>query len=719
MSNKISRRDFLKVSGIGVTAAAVLTGCGPSSRYVVRQAYAEMPEYNQTGKSTYYATTCRECPAGCGIIMRTVEGRAIKAEGNPDHPVNKGKLCSRGLTSVQGLYNPDRIGGPQHRSRGTMNFNPMEWQEAIDVVKQGLSDPAKMAFLMGLEPDHLFDLASEICEATGAAAPLRYSTYGTSEARATLVQASKNVFGSEQLPQFDLSEADVVLSFGANFFETWLSPVAYSRKYRQMRRQKFGKRGYMVSIEARQTLTGANADEWLPVIPGSEGLVALAIGKVAAETKKMNVPGMFATIDIQAVAKASGISEEKLTALGKKFAEAERPLALPGGAALSTSNGLLNAEAILKLNVLADNLGKPGGVFLTTGNSTIATMADMQQLIDKMNAGQVDTLFIHGTNPVFELPLASGFKEALKKVKTVISFSSFEDETAVQSDYVFPDHTGLESFGYQRVLAGSDRPALSSIQPVVQPVHNTKATADVLLAAAAASGGNLAKVIQYTDEVDFLQQKILPYIQAGGFYTAAELPTFWSKWLQYGGWWKKEAGLRAPSNMAKMDEALQISSPKVVEEGSAFHLVTFFTQLGDGRGANRPWLQETPDPMTTVTWNSWIEIHPETAEKMGIENDDIVEVKPIDGGNSIEAIVYKFPAIRPDTIAIPFGQGHEVLGRFAEGRGVNPAQIWTTTTNQAGDLALADTVVTITKTGRRRPLARQESKAGVYGDGEH
>jgi molybdopterin-containing oxidoreductase family iron-sulfur binding subunit len=138
--------------------------------------------------------------------------------------------------------------------------------------------------------------------------------------------------------------------------------------------------------------------------------------------------------------------------------------------------------------------------------------------------------------------------------------------------------------------------------------------------------------------------------------------------------------------------------------------------MGDGNGANRPWLQEPPDPMTTVTWNSWIEIHPKTAELLGIHDDDIVEVKSSTSDFSVEAIVYLYPAIRPDTVAIPFGQGHTALGRFAEGRGCNPAIVWSASVNQAGDLALSDTTVTIKPTGKRRPLARQESKEGVYGE---
>ena len=173
MTEKISRRDFLKISGIGVTAATVITGCGPSSRYVTRQAYANMPEYNQTGVSTYYATTCKECPAGCGLIVRTQEGRAIKVEGNPDHPVNQGKVCSRGLTTVQGVYNPDRITGPQKRTRGSRTVTTMDWQSAINTVVEGLKNPQKTAFLLGLQSDHLFDLVQEISETGGLTQPVR------------------------------------------------------------------------------------------------------------------------------------------------------------------------------------------------------------------------------------------------------------------------------------------------------------------------------------------------------------------------------------------------------------------------------------------------------------------------------------------------------------------------------------------------------------------
>ncbi len=233
MSHKLSRRDFLKIAGASAAASAVLTGCGPASRYIVRRPYTQMPEYNQTGLNTYYASACRECAAGCGIIVRTKEGRAITIEGNPQHPVNHGRLCARGITAQQGLYNPDRIHGPIFQARGsTGQQTKPSWDEAISLVRSALKNPpGQIAFLMGLAPDHLFDLVTELTDSIGAPPPVRYSALSAFDGRTTLQEAANRVFGKPALPWFDLANAEVVFSFGASFLETWLSPVSYSAAY--------------------------------------------------------------------------------------------------------------------------------------------------------------------------------------------------------------------------------------------------------------------------------------------------------------------------------------------------------------------------------------------------------------------------------------------------------------------------------------------------------
>jgi len=651
MSQNISRRNFLKIAGAGAAVSAVLTGCGPASRYIVRKPYTEMPEYNQTGLNTYYASTCRECAAGCGIIVRTKEGRAITIEGNPQHPVNHGRLCSRGITAQQGLYNPDRVTGPVIQARGTSGKQAATtWDEALNVVRDALSKPGnQIAFLLGNTPDHLFDLVTELTDQIGAPAPVRYSALSTFEGRSTLQEAANRVFGKAAVPFFDLANAEVVFSFGASFLETWLSPVSYAAAYGDMRQARATRRGYLVAFEPRQSMTAGNADEWIPIRPGSEGLVAHALSQLVAIYRGQAAAGSADTA-VATAAEAAEIADTKLIELAQLFAGSDHSIAIPGGNAIGQINGVAVAQAILQLNAQTGNVGVPGGVFLTNVEGVPSNFQNVSALVDGMNGGQVQVLFIHGVNPVFELPKTLGFEQALAKVPLVISFASFPDETALLSDYILPDHSPLESFGYQRMLAGADRPVYSSIQPVVAPLYDTRATADVLI-----SAGSLF----YTDEVDFIQQKILPLIQAGGFYSASEIQTFWSRWLQYGGWWMTERTFETEISASDQPVELEFTSPMVVEEGKQFYLVVFPTQLGDGSGANRPWLQEMPDPMTTLTWNTWIEINPETAGKLGINDDDVVKVTTAHG--EIEASVYLYPAIRPDTIAIPFGNGHTAL----------------------------------------------------------
>jgi len=712
MSKKISRRDFLKIAGVGAATGTVLTGCGPASRYVIREPYTQMPEYTFNGQSTYFATTCRECAAGCGLVVRTYQGRAIKTEGNKHNPVNLGKTCARGQATLHGLYNPDRVTDPVEQGRkSSLSNSKMDWDAAVQVVADALDKtaPAGIAFLMGLAPDHLFDLASDITNAIGAPAPIRYGALGMFEARATLSKAAKSMLGQEGMPFFDLANADLTFSFGANFLETWLSPVAYTREFAKMRKQE--KRGYLVHFEPRMSQTAAKADEWIPLRPGTEGLVALAIGRLAAEASLATVPGLFANVDVAAAVEASGVSEETLTHLAGLFVKAEHPLAIPGGAALGQSNGQSTAEAVLALDALASNFGQPGGVYLSPAAPTQdtyhrpANLQEMAAFIKKMNSGEIKTLFIHGVNPVFELPKSMGFETALKNVPLVISFATFPDETAMLSDYIFPDHHGLESWGYQRIVTGSGQSMLSGAQPVVVPFYNTRATADVLLAASASP---------FADEVAFIQDKLLPLVdQTEANFATAEINAFTAYFQQFGGWWSNKDALVGP-RLISLNEAMNIDTPEFEGEGE-FILLPFVSPVLGEAGANKPWLQEVPDPTTTVMWNTWVEMNPETAHELGIENDDVVRISSEVG--EIEVPVYLYPAIHPGVIAIPFGQGHSAYGRYAEGRGVNPLDLVGPKFNEAGDLAFAGMKVKVEKTGKKRELSRLESKIGVYGEG--
>ncbi|MBK9927598.1 MAG: molybdopterin-dependent oxidoreductase [Anaerolineales bacterium] len=716
MSKQISRRDFLKLATTGAATTAVLTGCGPASRYVDREPYKKMPEYTYNGLSTYYATTCRECAAACGLVVRTMQGRAIKVEGNASNPVNLGKTCARGQATLQGLYNPDRVENPTKQGRATnLSKSTLDWDAAVQVVSDALknNNPSEIAFLMGMAPDHLFDLVSDLAKAIGAPAPVRFGALGMFESRATLSKAAENLLGQSAMPFFDIANADLVLSFGANFLETWISPVAFTRGFSKMRRGNPKRRGHFIQFEARMSQTASKADEWIPLLPGTEGLVALAIGRLVAEAKGGATPKAFASVNVNDVVTASGVKLETLEHIAQLIVESESPLAIPGGAALGQSNGLSTAEAVLALNAQADNFGKPGGVSLSplSPNQDAyhrpANTQEMGDFINKMKSGGVKALFIHGVNPVFELPVSLGFADALASVPQVISFATFADETAIASDYVFPDHHGLESWGYQRAVTGTSESVLSGAQPVVTPYFNTRSTADVLIAAA-------PNALPYADEVEFIQSKLNSLLGQEGSFIAAEINTFSAYFQQHGGWWKTADASTVPSASSVLSKSVNAKPAEFGGEGEFFFLPFVSPTLADA-GANKPWLQELPDPTTTVMWNTWVEINPETAHELGIENDDVVQI--VSEAGSVEVSVYLYPAIRPDVIAMPFGQGHKAYGQFAAGRGANPADVLGVHLNEAGDLAFAGMKVDVKKTGKKKEISRLESRMGVYGEG--
>ena len=435
------------------------------------------------------------------------------------------------------------------------------------------------------------------------------------------------------------------------------------------------------------------------------------------------MPRVFSGVEPKDVAVASDVPFETMERIAGLVATSGGVLAIPGGPALGQSNGLAVAQAVLALNAFVDNLGKPGGVYISglapaqSEYNRAASAMEMQDLVDKMASGAIKALFIHGVNPVFELPASIDFKGALANVEQVISFATFPDETSALSHYVFPDHHGLESWGYQRVVTGAAQPVLSGSQPVVSPFYNTRATADVLIAAAQLAGGKFAEALPYKDEVEFLSTKVSALMsEADGSFSAPEAVTFMAYFQQYGGWWKKSAALATPASDKALDQNIVVANAEFSGEGE-FFFVPFVSPTLAESGANKPWLQELPDPTTTVMWNTWIEINPKTAEELGLANDDMVKVTSEAG--EVQAYVYLYPAIRPDTVAMPFGQGHTAYGRYAENRGANPANLISGRFNEAGDLAFAGMKVKVEKIASAVSgvgLSRMESRLGVYGE---
>lgn len=730
MPENLNRRGFLKIAA----GTGVATGLGSAIRSVGIEPYVRAPEEELPGGASWYASTCRQCPSACGILVRVINGRPRKIEGNPSHPLNRGKLCARGQSGLQVLYNPDRLQNAvrQTGGRGSRQYAPLHWAQALETISEAitsLEDRARVAFLGGILPDHLFHLVSRFQEALGAPAPVLFDLHSAMEGRAEAAAMSKRWFGSIRLPLYDIAHAEVIFSFGANFLETWMSPVSYSYDYGTMRQGRVGGRGFLVQFEPRLSATGACADEWIPIKPGFEGLIALGIGRIIVEGNLGRVGShrdhahLYRNVNPADIAEASGIPVQELQRLAHVFADADRSMAIPGGMLAGLSNTPDAMDAVMALNVILRRLGREGGVFLpqdVPSESFAAPIqptpfADFENLVARMQAGEVEVLFVHSCNPVYELPAWTGFQEALKKVKLVVSFSSFVDETASWADLVLPDHTYLEGWGFQVASPGADRPVVSGQQPVVQPLYDTRSTADVFLALSAQIGGELAETLPWKDEVAFIEESSAELIGSSiGVYDAITPSGFWSRWRQYGGWWSDKPIRQEPEATGLPQEPLQVPFPIFNGEADQFpfHLLPYETiTLSDGRGANQPWLQETPEPMTTARWNTWVELNPATASQLGLHDNDVVRV--ISAYGQLEAPVVLYPALRPDVVAIPIGQGHHDYGRFAAQRGVNVIELLAPSqATTAGNLAWGSTRVRLEAVNRSENLARLENLDG-------
>jgi anaerobic selenocysteine-containing dehydrogenase len=723
----LDRRAFLKIA----SSAGVLTGLGAAARSVAIEPYVRPPEEELPGRATWYASTCRQCPAGCGILVRVINGRPRKIEGNPSHPLNRGKLCARGQAGLQALYNPDRLKDPvrQIGGRGTRNFEPLSWSDALETITSAFNDLSQVAFLGGMLPDHLFKLVNLFMNSLGAPSPVIYDLHSAMEGRSQAKAMSHRWFSSDFLPIYDIARAEVIFSFGANFLETWMSPVSQSHDYGTMRQGQLGGRGFLVQFEPRLSATAASADEWVPILPGTEGLIALAIGRIIVEENLGNVGShrdyahLYRNVSVGDISQASGLGVDDLRRLANIFADANRSMAIPGGNLAGHQNGPESMDAIMALNVVMQRLGREGGIFLPpqvaedvfSTSVSPSSFADVQGLIERMRSGDVELLFIHGANPVYELPTWSGFKEALSEVPLVVNFSPFIDETTIASDLLLPDHTYLEGWGYTIADPGADRPLISGQQPVVRPLYNTRSTADVFLGLSARLGDNVAAALPWADEVAFLEESSADLIGSSiGSYDASTSSGFWSRWRQLGGWWSGKPIRQEPVAIGLPDDPLHVSAASFqgnADEFPLFLLPYESITLSDGRGANLPWLQETPDPMTTARWNSWVELNPQTAEKLGVTDNDLVRITSPSGQLDLPVVVY--PAIRPDVIGIPMGQGHQDYGRFAGERGANVIELVAPLSERTGPkFYWGATRVRVEPLNREGKLARLENLDG-------
>jgi menaquinone reductase, molybdopterin-binding-like subunit len=696
----MDRRSFIKLTAVtgGATALAACSTGSPENELI-----RFVPDEDLTpGIAELKNGVCPICRAGCGTTVRVMQGDAEvvksgqrgvmtmslakKLEGNATHPVSQGALCPRGQASIQITYHPDRLIQPLKRrgARGSGDYQPIAWDAAIAELVSKLDEmagPQGLAALTRPGASSRNDLFALFLEKFGGQAPVVYELFGDEVLR----RANLETFGRDQLPTYDFANARLVVSFGADFLGTWGSPVSQMAGYAKMRGGRPGVRGMLIQVEPRMSLTGASADEWIAIKPGTEGLLAMALARALGG----KVPAQYTP---EIVEKSCGIKPARFERLAQTLKDVRPAVAVIAGAPLAMVNGMFQATSVNILNQTLGASDAPGGLSFTPRAAPKPAGKSLRAFATDALDGKVRALLVDGVNPIYSTPPGWKLKDALAKIPYIVSFGSFADDTSVMADLILPDHSALESWTDSRPESGTSRAIMTVAGPAMKPLHDTRATPDVLLDVAKKLKKPLAGVPESFEEM---------------LKASVGSDEAWST-AQKQGW--VEIGTRGPG-LGTREQKSASREPRAAssEQGAArfdgdpsqypFHFLPFASQAFlDGSTAHLPWLQEMPDPMSTAMWSTWVEINPQTAAKLGIGDGDMVEIASAHG--SIHAPAVMSPGTAPDVIAMPAGQGHETFTRYASGRGSNPVKVLAPVVEpETGALAWAATRVKVTRVG--------------------
>lgn len=781
MKLKADRREFLRFAGGGAaglaTSGITLQGLSTFNQVLAAEEI-EVPR----GPEAWSPSLCTLCPGGCGLRVRTIGKRAVKIEGNPLHPVNRGGLCPRGLAGLQLLYHPDRLRAPQKNvgSRRDPRWKEITWEEATWQVVERLGElreqghPQSVVFVGGHGGHFHQRLFREFMRSYGSPNYL----HALSGLDGTRVAAFLQQGVSEGLA-YDLEETRYLLSFGVNLLEGWGSPVSTMRAFGRWRDPNAGRRTKLVQIEPRFSITAARADEWVPLKPGTEAALALGIAYVLITEGLYDIrfvqertfgfedwqdagggthQGFRSLIlseyRLNEVATLTQVPAETILRLGREFGRNRPALALGGPQTSTLTGDPYTAMAVNSLNALMGSLETPGGTLarpelfedkkatsrgrkpLAAGvvddSDGILPRADLTRLPAAILSGKpypVEALLVHGTDPVFSLPNGKEFARALERVPFLVSFSSFIDETSAYADLILPDSTDLEKWQEAASPPTFPLPLQSVSPPVVEPVHQTRPTGDVILDIAHALGGEVQAAFPQASFEEFLHRGIEDIFAARAGYTyTTHLEESWYRLLERSGWWaptyssagelwkqmKEQGGwweptyyfrewdrvLRTPSHrfefysqkLAKWAENHKDTTaaagldpgddhfclphqPSLSEPTEEFPLLLIpfeVLPLAGGHGAQLPYLQQIAGLQVFENWESWLEMNPKTAEEIGLADLDWVWVESPQERARVKLRLYA--GVRPGVVHLPLGYGRTRGSRWAC-RGVNPLNL--------------------------------------------
>ena len=639
-----SRRDFLKLMGFGLGAATVAASCEIPVRKAIP--YVTKPDAIVPGVANYYASSFVNGSDYCAILVKTREGRPIKIEGNTLSSVTSGGTSARAQALVLSLYDTRRLKHPGKVEEGEVK--QLSWKDLDDKIKGQLQLGGNIRIITHtlISPTAKKALSEFIAKYPNT----RVVTYDP-VSHAALLAANEASFGIRGIPTYKFKEADVIVSFGADFLGTWVSPIEHARDYAARRKLQSLQQPAMsrhYQVESHVSLTGSNADVRVQIRPSEMGAAICALYNEIAQ--KTGAP----------LLSAPALNEKAKAAIKKAAADL---LALRGKSlVVCGTNNVMEHLIVNKINDLLGNLNQ-------TVDFSILNLLhqgderDMMRLIGEMNAGQVAVAIVWGANPAYELPNAEQFRAAFAKVNTRISFSSVMDETTALCTYAAPAHHLLESWGDAEPKSGH----YSLIQPTIAPLFDTRQAELSLL--------------EWADSPNLNRQDEQPYYQYLKSHWATEMKAKQSKYATGAAFWDMslhDGVFEVPpgSRTVSFNPNISLNAASVTQPGSAPVEIAFYetVNIGNGQYAHNPWLQEMPDPVTRTVWGNYLSIPVEWDGNkkmtgwMGLEDGDKVEVE-VAGKKHVCTVVRTFGQA-PGTVAIALGGGRE-SGGCGVGYGVN------------------------------------------------
>lgn len=628
-TSSTSRRDFLKFLGFGVAAASLAACEAPVKKAIP---YVVKPEEITYGIPDYYASAFFDGNDYCSVLVKTREGRPIKIEGNKLSSVTNGGTNARVQASVLSLYDSARLTSPLSAKKKAT------WSEVDAAITSKLSQSAaagkKIVILSGTLPS---PTTKKVVADFSAKYPATEHIVYDAVSYYGLLKGNELSFGKSMIPSYRFDNAEVIVSFAADFLATWLSPIEFARQYAVTRKLRDGKKNMSrhIQFESTLSLTGSNADNRYKLKPSQlSSAVANLYNKIAASTGGTSVSSSAIPQD-KAIEK---VAQELLNAKGKSLV-------------VSGSNDPNEQVLVNAINHLLGNYNSTININQEC-NLRASNDAAVIELMSKMNAGEVGTIIFWNANPIYSLPNSKDFQAALSKVGMKVSFADREDETAQFCDYVAPEHHYLESWNDLEPYKGY----FNLVQPTIRPLFDTRQPQESLMKWAA---------MPQADYYSYLEEnwKSNIYAMQTGVTSGQ---AFWTQSLRNGVFEVAVTAASAPAFTGNVQDA----ASKITKPGTGVELVMYEkTGIANGAHANNPWLQEFPDPISKVCWDNYFAILPSYAAKMGFKQGNVIEVKV--GNVSVKGPVLLQPAMAEETIAIAVGYGRTNVGKAGNGVGVN------------------------------------------------